>query len=100
VIVNEEGKFIMCGKERDKVKILEQRVKELEGDLEKYKPKVHYLKKDPDDLPNNIRNVWVWVKEYHNNHVRGKVSWYMVGQRRFDCDEEVVSWQELPKYEY
>ena len=65
------------------------------------KPQWHDLRKNPNDLPDTDRNVWVKreseIECQIDNYYEDDKGWGIMFREGY-CTDDVVAWCELPKY--
>ena len=64
------------------------------------RPQWHDLRKDPDDLPKNRRNVWITYINGYNQRETTEASfrykYWVISGHKTGC--EVIAWCEIPKF--
>ena len=65
------------------------------------RPQWHNLRKDPNDLPNNRRNVWItYINGYDQRETTNasfRYKYWVINGHRTEC--EVIAWCELPTFD-
>ena len=92
---------IICGY-KGKCTEWETRKRTFLAGLKAGKPQWHDLRKDPNDLPNTDRNVWVKreseIECQIDNYYEDDKGWGIMFREGY-CTDDVIAWCEIPTFD-